>query len=183
MKVLLVTGGGYCGTTSWTADRWFRVAIALGAYRHPESASRIRLRTIGADWTESIRLPVSDTGLSDQVAAMIRDDDNWHRVLLVGRKVMQCFGITGHRYWGMLLNDKYVCLPHPSGRNQWWSLRSMQAKEENAGWMAHEMTRRALSVHAVGRCRQCTSPIFPGLDADGRCPACLFVDCRKKGLV
>lgn len=109
-----------------------------------------------------------DDSFMDQVAAMIRDDDRWHRVVICGRRAARCFGIDWPCYWGSLVSGRYVVMPHPSGRNRWWN----RGEDDLERLMTVELSVRSLvdDRYVIGVCRCCAQPIIEMDSASGLCP-------------
>jgi len=112
---------------------------------------------------------IFDTGFADQVAAMIRDDEeSWGRVVLCGRRVARCFGIDWVPYWGSLVSGRYVPMPHLSGRNRWWN----REYDDLERLMTIQLACRSLvdERYVVGVCKVCTQPIIAMDLCSGLCP-------------
>lgn len=158
------------------ADLWYHLALKSGAFAR-KSHGLERLHSIGVlryDHTMNLNPPGRreigfDYHLADQVAALIRDDDRWTRVVLCGRRVARCFGIDWRPYWGALILGRYLVVPHPSLRSRWWN-RSEERDLERI--LARELTLRSLisEDYVTGRCKLCDQPLIE-LDTQGLCPA------------
>ena len=157
----------------WTADggiRWLSVSRRRGAFRG--EAARRKLSALGLCIGENIGesanlcLPgVWDVGLADQVAAMIKAMP-FDRIFICGRKALGCFGIDFAPRWGQVYEERYVAVPHPSGRSRWWN-------DQRAVYLCAEMLVLATDQELFERgegCRNCKHPI--DLEDGPLCPAC-----------
>ncbi len=113
-----------------------------------------------------------DYHFADQVASLIRDDEEWGRVVLCGKRVAQCFGISSSDgyHWGELISGHYVVLPNPSERNKWWS----REPNELERLLTIELAVRSLvdERHVIGVCRDegCGQPLIALDSSSHLCP-------------
>jgi len=162
----------------YTADEWYGMTLKLGAFRNGHSGHQL-LKSIGVlSYDESVNLNPPgrerdgipfDYNLADQVAAIIRDDPAWTRIVLCGRRASRCFGIDWPARYGSLIQGRYVPAPHPSGRNRWWNRDPCTDLERI---LTREMMIRSLinDTEVMGHCRVCQQPLICVDDAD-LCPA------------
>lgn len=105
--------------------RWTLLSLRLKAH------GMERLQSLGAYWTDSMNLlpPSPVCGEWNKLQAremaigvqeLLREE--YDRFIYVGCRVGQAF--RGHPVKVLQHDDKWIVLPHPSGRNMWWNQQS-----------------------------------------------------------
>jgi len=144
MSEILIVGERFNmpGRPAWAdmpAERWYRLALRLGALRDP--SSRLALRRIGidADSCQSMNLTKPapqgvpfDADYARDVAVLVYSDfarrvaqlvcaDDWRIIVLCGRRVARAFCVPDRQPWGTSPGGGVVVIPHPSGLNRFWN--------------------------------------------------------------
>lgn len=167
---------------TWSQDggvRWLSVSRRMGIFKRGKGIKNgARMRSIGVHWHESCNLtpPAEqvvrfDVALGDQTASLIRDMA-WWRIVCVGTRVAQCFGIDAPVRWGHLYGDRYVVVPPPSGLNRWWNQVNDGQDLSSARHITEALVRRALDPSLSHHCAVCRHPIQPLIDDEFLCPHC-----------
>jgi len=112
-----------------TPHRWLRIARRVGAFRDLSFHQNVRTRekliavSIDPDWPSMNLCPPGHTDdpwpkkFAKEVAGLIGEEI----LILLGRKVQAAFGVTSPVPFGMLIDGRFLCMPHPSGLNHFWN--------------------------------------------------------------
>ena len=108
----------------------FDLRVKMGVYNH--GSRREFLNRLGVHWNDGINLlwpsPIPgdwDATEAKHVVESMRDRvETYDKVLLFGRRVCNAFGVPFEI--GVVYNDRYVALPHPSGRSRLWQDREIR---------------------------------------------------------
>lgn len=129
-RVILVGERYNLGGVAWRESDWqssLRFLVRIGAFR--VGASRARLVAAGVRWDFAMNLLQPDAvGSWDarrarEVAGAVRADllREADLVVLLGTRVREAFGFREPGAGPRRLDDRFLGLPHPSGRCRYWN--------------------------------------------------------------
>jgi len=105
--------------------RWYRMSLRLGCFHTGES--RARLESVGLTCADSLNLtPPAPQGVkwdrtyARAVAEVVRTDRRWDRIVALGNRAAQALRLD-RRARGDLQENRFVCVPHPSGLCRFWN--------------------------------------------------------------